>query len=409
MKKIFFISLLFVIITSCSNDEPDEPVILSEENSITSFKLNINGEIVGGVISQTEKTITFNTVGADLNSLIPIIQYSSKATISPAANIPQNFNNEVAYTVYAENGDPSIYRVIVSNRPLSSENKILSFTVVLNNETINATIDQDKKLISFNAGSYDVSSLIPTISISEYATISPNNEAVQNFTNQVTYTVTAENGNQSIYTCIVNPPKIYNYTNSTSPLPYYIRADYVIVGAFINPEVSGAEVYLTDGTNKYLLPILEFNSFEHGNDSYVTDYRITTKIPENVPTYNNYKIVYKVNNYIAESEQAIDILAENAPKPITLNQQSYQRNDILIITGENLPDMIAIPSNGSIFLIENSNNYDLTVNSDRTELRLTLDYYYLFPSYFARDPEEKTITMVGPNRRWGESIKAIFE
>ncbi len=404
IKKIAtLIYTVFVLISCSKDDEPNLPPVLSQENTITSFKLTINGEIVNGNIDEISKTISFNVVGAELSSLKPTIEYSANAKISPKESENQNFNNEVAYTVYAENGDPSIYRVIVNNRPLSSENKILSFSVTIDNEIIDAEINQDLKTINFDIGTLDKSSLTPTILVSEYSTISPDDTDVQNFDNPVTYTVTAENGDKSEYTVIANMPE---FSNSINAFLYYIRADVFITGKFLNPDIPGAEIYLYDGENKYPLQILKHENYS--TQEKVTTFNLYTKIPENIPTYKKYKIVYKTDVLEIESTFFIDVVAENAPKFISLNQDSYSWNDILIISGENITNTIAIPSNGSIFQIQNSNHYDYTVNNEKTQATLTLDYYYLFPSYFGNSASEKTITFWGPERRRGESFSTIF-
>lgn len=403
IKKIATLVCTLMVLISCSKDtEPDLPIVLSNQNTITSFKLTIDGEIFNGTIDQVEKTISFSMVGADLSSLKPKIEYSDKARISPLANENQNFNNEVVYTVYAENGESSVYRVIIKNRPFSMENEILSFSVSIENETIYAEINQDSKIINFDVGALDKSSLNPIISISEYASISPSDANAQNFDNHIVYTVTAENGDKSEYTVIANMPEIINKNTRL----FYIRANMTISGKFLDPNSSGAEIFLYDGKNKHQLPILEYSSYSSQNRT--THFNLYTKIPENIPTYNNYKIVYKTNSIQIESSYFIDVVAENAPKFNSLNQDSYFRNDVLIISGENISETIAIPSNGSIFQIQNSNHYDYSVNSDKTQATLTLDYSYLFPSYFGDPPAEKTITFWGPGRRIGESFTTIF-
>jgi len=410
MKKIT--AILAIIIISCSKgDSPEEPIVLNDQNQITSFKLTINNETISGNIDQINKSITFNVVGADLTSLVPSVQYSDMAKLSPPKNESQNFNGEIIYNVFAENGDSNAYRVIVNNRPLGPENKIKAFSIFINNETIDATINDNLKLIIFNSGTFDITALIPSFTISEYATISPNTGVPQNFNNSVTYTVTAENGNIAQYKIITNPSKINGIstiagTFTQNPTLLYVGAQIFIVGDFIDPNRPNAKLYLTDGINNYSLPIL--NSEMYSVNEYINEYNLYTKIPENVPTYGNYKIIYEANGFQSESESYVDILAENPPKHLSLNQDLYQVNDILIITGENLTDMIAIPSDGSVYLIQNSNNYDLSVNPERTEIKLTLDYYRLFPSYFGRGEEEKIITLLGPNRRVGETIKTVF-
>lgn len=385
---------------SCSkDDEPESPIILSSESKITSFTLKVNDEVINGNIDQTAKTIVFNVVGAEISALTPSIEYSTGATISPLENESQNFNNEVPYTVYAENGETSIYRVQVNNRPLSSENKILSFSVILNNQTIDAEINQDSNIISFNTGELDISSLTPTISISEYASISPNNSNSQNFETPVTYTVTAENGEQREYKVIANMPVINNYR---SYYLYYIRANMVISGKFIDPSKPGAEIYLTDGTNKYYLPILNYESYS--SQERVTTFNINTKIPENIPTNTNYKIIYKTNLVEIESDQFIDILAENAPKIISTNQNSYSYGDNLIITGENLTDYIGVPSNGSFYQFNPNGSIDATLNPEKTEYNLLMDGSFVRSAFFNNNLTERTVIFIGSEGRMGDQI-----
>jgi len=269
MEKLIKLLIFTFIIISCSKgDSPTpEPVVLSDLNYITSFKLLINGELMSGHINQ-DNTITFDVVGANLNSLTPVVEYSAKARLSPSINVPQNFNNEVDYTVFAENGDSNIYRVIVNNRPLSTENKILSCSVVINNNTIDADIDQESKMITFNSGEFNITALTPTIIISEYATISPNSESQQNFENIVTFTVTAENGETSEYKVISNPPQITAISTlggsfSFNPLLLYTGAKIIVYGYNLNPNLPGAKLYLTDGTNNFPLSILDYSSYNY--------------------------------------------------------------------------------------------------------------------------------------------------
>jgi hypothetical protein len=406
IKKISTLVCILLVLISCSKDtEPDLPIVLSSENIITSFKLTINGEIINGTIDQIAKTISFTLVGAELSSLKPTIQYSEKARIFPSENENQNFNNEVTYTVDAENGDTNIYRVIVNNRQLFTENKILSFSVSADNETFVGNINQDTNIINFDIGGLNKSSLVPVLSFSENATISPDPTIPQNFEVPVIYTVTAENGDKREYKIIANMPDIENYSNSYNPFLYYIRANIMISGKFLDPDKTGAEIYLFDGVNKYELPIIKHENYSR---EIVTIFNLYTRIPENVPTNKNYKIIYKTNLLEIESAQFIDVVAENAPKFKSLSQNSYSWNDVLVINGENLTDVIVIPSNGSNFIVSNSNKYDYTLNNDKTQISLILDYYYLFPAYFGRPPSEKTITFWGPERRIGESFTTTF-
>lgn len=103
----------------------------------------------------------------------------------------------------------------------SSEAKILSFVfdqevsaanaVVLEQPVVDETAKTIKFAVSADATSDDLSKLMPTIEVSEKATVTPASGAVQDFSNgkTVTYTVTAENGTKVTYTASV-------YDNVTS-------------------------------------------------------------------------------------------------------------------------------------------------------------------------------------------------
>ncbi|KQC28666.1 DUF5018 domain-containing protein [Flagellimonas eckloniae] len=415
----FFFFYIFFVFLSCGKDEPEvitviEPYVsepLSTENLITSFNLILNGEEQLGTIDQSIRLISFETAGADIKALSPKIEYSDKATISPSPDVEQNFEEEVAYTVLAENGEPNVYRVNVNNRPLSDANEILSFKITLNNQVIEANIDDELNEISFNAGSIDISNIVPSIEISEHAIVFPESDIAQDFNNLNKYTVTAENGAQVEYKIVVNKPRITGFSTivgifSNNPMLLYTGADMVVHGEFLDIERENSKIYLFDGQNKFPLIITDIQKTDQ---EFVTFHSLNFQVPSDIPSNPNYKIIYEDNNLTAESEGIIDLVAENVPNPVSLNQTLYQRDDILELTGENLPEMIAIPSNGSLYLIANSGNYDLMVNDDKTLLTLTLDGYFLFPSYYGRVDEEKTIMLLGPNRRAGATIKAIFD
>jgi len=74
---------------------------LSLENKIISFKIIENGEEFNGVINQSTKTINVTTSNLDLsNSIIPIIEISNNAVISPSASASQNFNQKCTIYCY---------------------------------------------------------------------------------------------------------------------------------------------------------------------------------------------------------------------------------------------------------------------------------------------------------------------
>jgi uncharacterized repeat protein (TIGR02543 family) len=68
-------------------------------------------------------------------------------------------------------------------------------------------IDGNTKTITVSFPNYtDITSLVPTVSVSPEATVSPASGQAQNFSGPVTYTITAEDGSSAVYTVAVMAP-----------------------------------------------------------------------------------------------------------------------------------------------------------------------------------------------------------
>jgi eukaryotic-like serine/threonine-protein kinase len=84
--------------------------------------------------------------------------------------------------------------------PKSTEKSILKFSFSQLNPTIDATIDEVNKRITATLPiGTDAKKLIPTITISPKAKLSPETGILQDFTNEIQYTVTAEDGSKTVY------------------------------------------------------------------------------------------------------------------------------------------------------------------------------------------------------------------
>ena len=134
----------------------------------------------------------------DVTSLVPTIEISDLATVSPASGVAQDFTSAVDYTVTAEDGSYNIYTVVVWFAP-SDENELLSFVFESLDPAVSATITgtEVKLVVPFGT---DRSALIPTIEVSDLASIYPASGVAQDFSSQLVYTVTAENGDKKNYT-----------------------------------------------------------------------------------------------------------------------------------------------------------------------------------------------------------------
>lgn len=86
----------------------------------------------------------------------------------------------------------------------SSEKQVLIFTFETTTPAVTAIVDQALFTITATVpiGS-NISSLVPTITVSKGATVSPASGVAQNFTTPVVYTVTAEDGTVAVYVATI--------------------------------------------------------------------------------------------------------------------------------------------------------------------------------------------------------------
>lgn len=103
--------------------------------------------------------------------------------------------------------------------PKSSAKDITKFSFETLNPVVEATIDATAKTIkaTLPAGT-DVTKLVPTITISDKATLSPATGVAQDFSKEVSYRVTAENGTSQLYKVTITvtqavPAKIIDANN----------------------------------------------------------------------------------------------------------------------------------------------------------------------------------------------------
>lgn len=164
--------------------------VSSTATDILSFTLD--EQTMDASINSTEHTVTIEVErGTDLTNLTPTLELSPGATSSPESGVSQDFSTSVTYTITAEDAITTQDWTISVTEALNTENDIVSFE--LNEQTGDAAIDISNHAVSIEVtNGTDVSNLNPTITISDGATISPS--GAQDFTNPVTYTVTAENG-----------------------------------------------------------------------------------------------------------------------------------------------------------------------------------------------------------------------
>lgn len=182
-------------------DKVQEPYLKSDERDNAIHDFTING--VNGTIDKDAKTVTvLLTEDTDLTELVPVIKVGKYATIEPASGVAQNFTNPVQYTVTAFNGEKAVYSVAVRNFDPEDEKEIIGFAFP--EISVSAQIDNVGKTVYARVPEgTDVTNLVPEITVSDGATVSPASGEVQDFTNPVVYTLTAVNGTTCEYTATV--------------------------------------------------------------------------------------------------------------------------------------------------------------------------------------------------------------
>ncbi len=163
----------------------------SPDKTVFSFSF---GELGAGKISGTD--ITLDVLwGTAVNKLAPACKIAGRATVKPASGSVNDFTKPVSYTVTAEDGSTTVYRVAVTILPKSLFKEI---TVCQFGAFGAAAIDGETITMAVPA-SQPLARLAPTFTISPFATIRPASGSVNDFTRPVTYTVTAQDGSTRAY------------------------------------------------------------------------------------------------------------------------------------------------------------------------------------------------------------------
>lgn len=415
MKKLIYLTMLIFAFTSCSSDKDEESgelnIELSAKNKITSFKITPNQTTFIGTINYVTNTIIIETNGLESNnSIIPEIEISESATISPDPALAQDFNQNIDYTVTAENGDQATYTVITNTPSLSSEKKILNFQLDIDGDVFDGIIDHSN--LSITVDTYKNPSYIsPIITISENATISPDSSEPQYFTNPIQYTVTAEDQSSNVYTVTTKWISIgsINSAKNTTDLAqkYYSNATPYVSGSYLDLTLPNSKIVLENGTNSYVLNYTNYESSLNASGVTLTNFQI--EFPANIVTANDYTLKYMVGNEVkSQSLFDIDVLAENLPDIVSANQTIYSFYDTLILYGTSLVEGLRMAtSNGSIYQYNQS---FMTLNADDTTLTFPLTVNQsMFPSWLGQTSPFPTQVMIYYNGRYGETIVLDFD
>ncbi|WP_299431836.1 hypothetical protein [uncultured Aquimarina sp.] len=341
----FFIAMI-VFISGCSNDDgiQNSPQNLGK---ILSFKFfaednsSLQEDIAAEINEQTKTIMATLPEGTMLSGLKPRITITSGTDIFPDSGFPRNFNNEVTYELSSDIDAITKYSVIVSLEE-SSDNSIRSFGFLESaNNTLDidvvGEIDENSKVISleFDAGT-DIIGLIPTIEIAPTASIEPNPNDPQDFSNEVTYEVTAENGNRSTYSINTtvsqrDGKEILTFEFLSEDNPGNLSGNYE---AFIDQEKNRIKLNLPEGTNlNNLVPSITVSDGAVINPEVETVQNFNTVLDYMVIAEDGTTAEYTVNIYTDNSlrsdrEALIDFYNAKSPHNNALAQWDIESQDI---------------------------------------------------------------------------------
>jgi eukaryotic-like serine/threonine-protein kinase len=130
-----------------------------------------------------------------------------------------------------------------NNTAKSPAKDITKFSFAALNPAVDATIDATAKTITATApAATDITKLVPTITVSDKATISPATGVAQDFSKEVSYTVTAEDGGTMVWKVVVKKEVVATVgsTVNSENVIYLLKSSY----DFIVPAKGNNSAYL---------------------------------------------------------------------------------------------------------------------------------------------------------------------
>lgn len=389
---------------------------LSTEADILTFTLD--SQLEPAVIDATAATVDIEVLyGTNIASLTPSVTISLGATIDPAGGSTLDFTNPVEYTVTAEDGSTKLWTVTVTEGAMSDKAEILTFVVdeavgeaVIN--TVDATVD-----ITVAVGT-DVSAITPSITISLGATIDPNGGTVQDFTNPVVYTVTAQDGTTT---------KDWTVTITESQIiPIYDiqYTDHPSGGSPLEGEVVTTQGVVTAIHYNYEGGSLRGFFIQDGVGEYNGLYVYNSQLAETVAVGDEVIITGLIEEYYTLTELTsgggtVDMIIETvssdneipAPVVLTTAVAATEPYEGVLVTVENAEYTIEVDNFGVLGIDDGSGEVYLDDDMHAFELALGSSYNvtgighfsYDLPKILPRFAEDiELVSSVKP--MWGESI-----
>ena len=267
MNKYIFKSflLIFALVTlnGCKKESTSNA---ASTNSILSFSFSklknasLSSDVFGVINGENiEISVPANT---NITALIPSIVHNGKL-IDPDTTVSKNFTQPVLYTVTADDNSKKVYTVTV-RMPLTNDKSITSF--IFSSADNPSLTDDVTGIITGNTielkvpNGTDITNLKPSINFLG-ASINPNSGIAQNFTNPVSYKVTASNGSFINYIVTVKVAKVSPVIKDI----YLVGSEYTGATHRAKYWKNGVATYLSNSASN----VVANSIFVQNNDIYV--------------------------------------------------------------------------------------------------------------------------------------------
>jgi len=191
--KVSAVLAMIFMITACENSFENSGFDINSPSNVTSFKIN---GVAGEIDQKTGKINLTMLYGSDITAVKPEIILEGGATSNLDLTKPINFTSPIKFRVVNGNlyKDYTVTTVVLS--------PIKSFTV----NGVAATVNDISKTITMTLPEgTNLTALKPVIEATEGVSISPDSGTTVDFSNAVTFVVTA-NGKSVNYTANVGVP-----------------------------------------------------------------------------------------------------------------------------------------------------------------------------------------------------------
>jgi len=360
----------------------------SDAKDITSFGFPASSNAVlsfdvTGVITGTAVALEV-PYGTAVTALIPEIEVSAEALVSPNNGADQDFTSLVSYTVTAQDGSTQEYSVTVTVAQ-NDENDIVSFVFIASS---NAVLSSDVTgVITGTAIALEVpygtavTSLTADIEVSAEAGVSPAGGTSTDFTSPVSYTVTAENGDTQIYTVTVTAAM--NSENVILSFSFPADENAVLdedVDGSVNNGTGAIQLLVPDGTPlTSLIPDIEVSADASvsPNDGVAQNFTgpVVYTVTAQDGTTRNYSVTVNVSGPSDGSitVQLTDAAADNGKMcffAILPGGMEYNPDEVLavnggLISGGQYTDVAEDIDTGVVYTFTGGESYEVYLLVDR--------------------------------------------